>query len=261
MTAARGATRLETYPIKLGARWTTIRVEPEMMHALREIALTLGVGLNELCTEIALGRSDGSFTSSLRVFVVNHYRRLIGSTEAAKGDGYRVKRRRLQADAKDVVPELVDLWQWWHHRRPRPRGVPPHSSIDPGLLQRLGFGGMVHAVDARSGDPLNFRFRIFGERVVAAGGRDFAGCRIADLPGRDYRTAAAEDYLTVATTGVPRLQEVDASVGMSQRIYQRLIVPFSESGGGTDCLLIAVRYKTVLGTGKPREHPGAQNPA
>src|SRR5437016_4595081 len=151
MAAARGATRLETYPIKLGGRWTTIRLEPEIMRALGEIARALGIGLHDLCTEIAVGRSHGSFTSSLRVFAVNHYRRLLGDRDGAVGH-YDVTRRMLTSGTEDIAPELMTLWRWWQDRCPSSGRVPAHDDIDPDLLRTVGLGGMVHMVDASTDD-------------------------------------------------------------------------------------------------------------
>src|SRR5258706_2376066 len=158
-TAMQGYnTRLETYAVKIGSRWTTIRLEHEIMVALDEIARELGLTVNELCTEIAIDRPDGSFTSALRVYIVSYYRqRLTGSHEpglaardrdrAAEGsdrtDG--VQRRDLQV--ADASSELMSLHMWWNERR-APRHVPSHDMINPDLLRRLGLSGLVHTVDA-----------------------------------------------------------------------------------------------------------------
>jgi predicted DNA-binding ribbon-helix-helix protein len=253
VVAAHGATRLETYPIKLGGRWTTIRLEPEIMRALREIALALGIGLHDLCTEIAVARSGGSFTSSLRVFAVNYYRRLLGDPRAAGGDGYRVVRRTLTSGTAEIAPALTHLLRWWQARCPASGRVPAHHAIDPDLLKALDLDGMVHMVDASTDDPLNFRFRVFGGRVAETGGPDFTGYRLAEVPGAEYRAAAVEDYRAAAAMAVPRLQEIETSAGKSRRIYQRLIAPVSVWGRGVDCLLVAVRYKSAqrAGSGAP----------
>ncbi len=238
-TAMQGYnTRLETYAVKIGSRWTTIRLEHEIMVALDEIARELGLTVNELCTEIAIDRPDGSFTSALRVYIVSYYRRrLTGSHEP----GLAARDRDRAAEGSD----RTDGVQRRNERR-APRHVPSHDMINPDLLRRLGLSGLVHTVDASATDPMNYRFRVFGRRVAEIGARDFAGCRIADLPGRQYRDAAAADYRATVTMRAPRLQEVDASVGKSRRVYQRLIVPFSADGGPKpDRLLVAVSYQSL----------------
>ena len=250
--------RLETFSVKLGGRWTTIRLERELMGALRDIAADMGIGVHELCTEIAVDRPEGSFTSALRVFIVEHYRRFTGAgpTRAphpamarraiwARRDQYWVKRRTIAVGAHETAAELIGLYGWWKERIPAHGRVPAHENINPDLLRRLGLAGLVHTVDASLADPMNYRFRVFGRKVAQVGAHDFAGWRISELPGREYQVAAAEDYYTTVTTGVPRLQQIEASVGGARRVYQRLIVPFSRYGGKPDCLLVAVAYRSA----------------
>jgi len=248
--------RLETFSIKLGGRWTTIRLEPEMMDALHEIARSLGISVNELCTEIAVDRSDGSFTSALRVFIVSYFRSLVPSN-VDLGGGRRlfapepqcrrehdwVRRRLIPVGAKNAASELVAFYRWWEERRTLGNRIPSHADIDPRVINELGLSGFVHVVDASMADPMNFRFRLWAHRVLLSGARNFAGWRLGELPGREYRDAAAEDYFTAVTMGAPRFQKIDASVSDSRRVYQRLIVPFLGNDGKPDRLLIAVHYE------------------
>jgi predicted DNA-binding ribbon-helix-helix protein len=248
--------RLETFSIKLGSRWTTIRLEREMMDALHEIARSHGISLNELCTEIALDRSEGSLISALRVFIVNYFRGLV-LCNGDLGDGRRlvvpgpqprgardwVRRRQIPLAAKNAASELVALYQWWENKRAVDKQIPTHDDIDPRIIGGLGLGGLVHVVDASADDPMNFRFRLWARRVLLNGAQNLAGQRLAEVPGREYREAAAEDYSAARTTGTPRLQKIDASVSNSRRAYQRLIVPFRGTDGRPDRLLIAVHYE------------------
>jgi len=251
-----GNSRLMTFSIKVGGRWTTVRLERELMLALEDLARGMGLGIHELCTEIALDRPEGSFTSALRVFLVNHYRRVaaangfrsgprrVEATASWAGSESSVRRRVIGVGAGDASSELVSLYRWWEEQRPAGDGrVPAHHHLNPDVLRKLRLGGLVHTVDANFADPMSYRFRVFGRTVATVGGRDFAGLRIAEVPGRAYRLAAAEEYYTVVTTGAPRLHEIDASVGNSRRVYQRLILPFSGTGRGPDTLLVAVTYK------------------
>ena len=247
-------TRLETYAVKIGSRWTTIRLEHEIMVALGDIARDFGLTVNELCTEIAIDRPEGSFTSALRVYIVSHYRRLLagrggpGPAARERASPHRtdgVRRRSLEVGERTASSELVSLYTWWKEQR-TPGHLPSQDAINPDLFRRLGLSGLVHVVEVNAADPVNYRFRVFGRRVAEIGARDFAGCRIADHPGRHYRDAVAEDYFAAVTTGAPLLQEVDASVGTSRRLYHRLILPFSNDGSPKpDRLLVAVRYQSL----------------
>ncbi|HWD57809.1 MAG TPA: ribbon-helix-helix domain-containing protein [Stellaceae bacterium] len=72
----------ETHPSALRIRnvvvaghRTSVRLEPLMWDALREIAGARGVLLNDLVTEIDQGREALSLTAAIRVFIVEFYRR------------------------------------------------------------------------------------------------------------------------------------------------------------------------------------------
>jgi len=238
---------LETYSIKLGDRWTTIRVEPELMAALHEIAQTTGMTVNDLATEVALDRTEGSFTSALRVFIVNHYRgnaQASGPGGTAPGRaGDSIVRMPMAVGDPDAAPELEAIYRWWEQARPTWRRMPRHEAIDLQLIKRLGLGGLVHVVDARAEDPLDYGFRLWGCRVRARAGMDFAGCRLRDVRHAEYRTATAADYAGVAITATPRLQRIDARIEARRRVYQRLVMPLSERAGRPTALLVAVSYE------------------
>src|SRR5262249_13577409 len=134
---ARPVSSLETFSVKLGARWTTIRLEPEIMQALREIARGVGISLNDLFTEIACAHGEGSFASAVRVSILSHYRQRLGLTEVAPGGPHSVKRRTIPVGAPDAPAEFVNLYKWWMNRRPAGGRLPGHRELDPGVLKRL----------------------------------------------------------------------------------------------------------------------------
>lgn len=47
-----------------------------MWDALQDIATREKIGLNELLTSVAEGRSESSFTASVRVFTLSYFRQL-----------------------------------------------------------------------------------------------------------------------------------------------------------------------------------------
>ncbi|HXO00686.1 MAG TPA: ribbon-helix-helix domain-containing protein [Stellaceae bacterium] len=53
---------------------TSVRLEPVMWEALRDIARARDVVLNDLVTEIARGREAFSLTAAIRVYIVDFYR-------------------------------------------------------------------------------------------------------------------------------------------------------------------------------------------
>jgi predicted DNA-binding ribbon-helix-helix protein len=63
---------------------TSVRLEPVMWQALRDIARDQGIGLNDLVTEIALRRGRLSLTAAIRVYIVDFYRTAAGARPAAE---------------------------------------------------------------------------------------------------------------------------------------------------------------------------------
>ena len=60
--------------IVVGGHRTSVRLEPTMWEALREIARQRDTNLNELVTEIDRRRDASSLTAAIRVFIVDYYR-------------------------------------------------------------------------------------------------------------------------------------------------------------------------------------------
>jgi predicted DNA-binding ribbon-helix-helix protein len=60
---------------------TSVRLEPVMWDALRDIARRREVALNELVTEIDRHRGAPSLTAAIRVYIVDFYRRAAGTTQ------------------------------------------------------------------------------------------------------------------------------------------------------------------------------------
>ena len=67
--------------IVVGGHRTSVRLEPVMWEALRDIARQLRVTVHDLVTEIDRDRTASSLTAAIRVYIVGFYR------AAAAGDG------------------------------------------------------------------------------------------------------------------------------------------------------------------------------
>ena len=59
---------------------TSVRLEPLMWEALREIARQRQTNINQLVTEIDRHRDSSSLTAAIRVFIVDYYRSAAGQT-------------------------------------------------------------------------------------------------------------------------------------------------------------------------------------
>lgn len=61
--------------VRIRNRRTSVRLEPEMWDALREVALLEGCSIHDLCTGVEdLRAPDASFTGALRVFLMEYFR-------------------------------------------------------------------------------------------------------------------------------------------------------------------------------------------
>ncbi len=93
----------------LGKR-TSVRLEPEMWQALKDIARREGCTIHELCSLIAIRKRDlSSLTASIRVFLMLYYR--AASTEeghARVGHGnFSTMKRRARLDEVTLMKQSV----------------------------------------------------------------------------------------------------------------------------------------------------------
>lgn len=77
--------------VTVAGRRTSIRLEPAMWHALREISAREDKTMNALVTEIERGRAQSSLTAAIRVFLLDYFR------AAATEEGHRRAGHRLPA--------------------------------------------------------------------------------------------------------------------------------------------------------------------
>ena len=66
--------------VVVAGRRTSVRLEPLMWEALRDIARDRGVAVNDLVTEIDHQRSSSSLTAAIRVYIVEYYRSAAAGT-------------------------------------------------------------------------------------------------------------------------------------------------------------------------------------
>jgi predicted DNA-binding ribbon-helix-helix protein len=60
--------------VVVGGHRTSVRLEPVMWEALRDISVRRKVTLHDLVTEIDRGRTASSLTAAIRVYIVDFYR-------------------------------------------------------------------------------------------------------------------------------------------------------------------------------------------
>lgn len=79
---ARRGTSLVIRNVIVEGRRTSIRLEPEMWRSLQEICKRERCSAHDIATMVAAGRTQGSLTAALRVFVMAYFR------AAATEDGH-----------------------------------------------------------------------------------------------------------------------------------------------------------------------------
>ncbi|NBP72539.1 MAG: hypothetical protein EBU57_05060 [Alphaproteobacteria bacterium] len=65
---------LVTRNVNVGGRRTSVRLEPDLWEALREIALRENRTLHDICSDIDKTRGETRLTSAMRIYIVNYYR-------------------------------------------------------------------------------------------------------------------------------------------------------------------------------------------
>jgi predicted DNA-binding ribbon-helix-helix protein len=78
-----GGSRLVNRNITAGSGRTSMRLEPEVWDALREICLREGMELRELIKQVEQTAAPGGRTSAVRVYVLQYFR------TAATDEGHR----------------------------------------------------------------------------------------------------------------------------------------------------------------------------
>ncbi|MFQ5783558.1 MAG: ribbon-helix-helix domain-containing protein [Alphaproteobacteria bacterium] len=68
--------------VVVNGRRTSVRLEPQMWDALREIARREGRTMHDVCSEVEATRRTSTLTAGLRVFILSYFR------EAATTEGH-----------------------------------------------------------------------------------------------------------------------------------------------------------------------------
>lgn len=129
---AGGKSTLVSRNITVMGRRTSVRLEPEMWSALREIARREDCKIHDICSLIHLRKNqDTSLTAAIRVFLMLYYR------AAATEDGHR---RAGHGDFSHMIQRArmpAELISWKRSRRSTGTAmpIPPRTTeIAPGIV-------------------------------------------------------------------------------------------------------------------------------
>jgi predicted DNA-binding ribbon-helix-helix protein len=248
---------LETYSVKIAGRWTTIRLEAELMAALKDVALAEGVEIAEICTRLSQQRKQGSLTSALRLYVLKHYRdraaqRMVrgASSELARElDAFRrsllateernyVLRHEVDLDrVGDGDPGIAFLFAYW---KALSKGAerPRYGDFKLETLRSIGFEANVHLVDVEAGNP--DEFRLIRMAPVTMIHRMADNVPLKTLGDTLYAREVRADYSAAKFRAAPMLQRLAVRTAEGTLKYQRVILPCSVRDGRIGRLVVGV---------------------
>lgn len=125
-------------------------------------------------------------------------------------------------------PELCRLLEYWQAKRRTLGRLPARADIDP-LEMRFALGHLILA-DVEPGDPIRFRHRLIGTRIVEHAGYDATGLYVDDIPDQELARRLTESYRTVIATREPVHDRVNGMVGGRPLNLEILRLPLSQDG-------------------------------
>ncbi len=141
-----------------------------------------------------------------------------------------------------IEPEIVDLYDYWVARRGA-RAMPSRKDVDPVQIPRHLPNLML--VDVLR-DPLRFRYRLIGTRVVAASAEDRTGQFFDQVRFFNANPTVAKHYETVVANAEPYYTDEPFHNRQSDSTYRvrRLLLPLSSDGVAVDMILVYFHFKT-----------------
>jgi len=141
-----------------------------------------------------------------------------------------------------IEPEIVELYDYWCARRGG-RAAPSRKDVDPVQIPRHLPNLML--IDVLR-DPLRFRYRLVGTRVVTASAEDRTGQFFDQVRFLNANPAVVKHYQTVANDATPHYALEPFHNWQRDSTYQvqRLLLPLSSDGTTVDMILVYFHFKT-----------------
>ena len=165
------------------------------------------------------------------------------SVAVIRENGAVAKRRHLPPAAIDASDAWLGRFHAAWDRARVGSLLPLRAAFDPVAVMRLS-GGRVHILET-SGDPSDYRFRLWGHMIDFDGGADYTDRRIADMPHAAMRLAALEDYGDAVAAGTPSYQLIYNFENGTECTYARLLLPVTADGRTVTHLLVAVNQRPI----------------
>jgi hypothetical protein len=142
----------------------------------------------------------------------------------------------IRSEVQD--PRIVRLYDYWTQRRGTHR-FPARGDLDP-LDMKYLLGELV-LLDVHY-EPLRFKYRLHGTKLVTRAGFDMTGKWVHDWPTPQYRARLTLAYTRTVEAGEPQRGARAIFDDQRWREYEFLILPLASDGCLIDKLLAAVVY-------------------
>jgi predicted DNA-binding ribbon-helix-helix protein len=248
---------LETFAVKVAGRWTTIRLEAELMAALQDVALTEDRDIGDICTQLFHDRRHGSLTSALRLYILRHYRdrahqrlapgpsserlRALAAARhallATEEHHYVLRQDRDLARVGESDPGIGFLFAYW---RALAQGAdrPPFAAFELDTLRAVGFDANIHLLDVEAPNPDEFRILRVAPVTMLHRAHDNAPLR--SLGDTLYAREIRADYSAAKYGAEPALQHLSVRTTEGTLKYERIILPCAVPGGRVGRLIVGV---------------------
>lgn len=139
--------------------------------------------------------------------------------------------------------QLQFLYEYWNDKRGS-RRTPARADIDP-----LDFAELLPCIlmyDVLR-EPLDFRMRLFGTRLVSVSGRELTGKMLDEIFPSDAENKFRNELTNICETFEPSLACYDGRWMSKDFVsYERLILPLSEDDTEVNILLGCVIYSNTV---------------
>jgi hypothetical protein len=151
---------------------------------------------------------------------------------------------RMDAAVEIQEARLRQLFVYWRGKC-QGEAFPTRAEIDP-VDFRFVLGNVF--LVALEGDPLVFRYRLFGMNLARRAGYDLTGRTVEEIPAEDMRAYLRGQYLAMVAQPAPRVDRGERRLEGLRR-FELLLLPLSGHGRRLDMILGALLYTDLLTPG------------
>lgn len=137
------------------------------------------------------------------------------------------------------MKDLRRLYRYWDEKRAG-RRFPARSDIDPTDLPYLL--GWLNLIDVLH-NPLRFRYRLQGTKLVWHTGFEMTGKFLDEHPQPEFRTYLARSWQRIVDSGEPEHEVHDQFLDETAQRFESLRLPLSSDGVRVDMLILAIKRR------------------